>query len=339
MSIYEWQTGSDLGDKLNIDRRTISSAAAGNHLANGYPIEITPVTLELRAALDLHPSTKNLYRVPKDYEQIVDALYTEAPAAADAEPESYDDLLADLAGSEATIETLEAEIARLKKGNEREVALEKENAALHKALMQKKEEVARKDARYQQTYTEVNDALSGLLQKVTGDPMEDRSMYDKIAALEEAPLYQDALPDIPLLKEVLIEKGEMAPTATANDVVALAVEALEAAEDKIDLLEDALSNGVFGKRNDAVEEELESFTRMAPLVDAYIDALGFKRSDAAAPLNERIIYILSLITADRDQWVDRAKKAENKAHRAIALSKAKEGYLASKEICYGEDGD
>lgn len=90
----EWQTAKTIADDLGVTPSAITYAERNNGAVAGQHVESRMVTPADRKRLDLTPQSRRLYR-------LVPRIATE----------TVDDLLADLAGCEARIEELEAELA------------------------------------------------------------------------------------------------------------------------------------------------------------------------------------------------------------------------------------
>ncbi|MFP4600653.1 MAG: hypothetical protein ACLFVJ_20525 [Persicimonas sp.] len=136
--IHAWQTSPPLGDALGVSAAYIRTLADTGQSYDGYTIE----SREVEEGDDVHHSTKHLYRAvgegsePKPASP--ESVAEDEPAS--AEPESREDLLAELAGAEARIDELEAALeaetvgadALLLKEDETEERIEKLEAEVER---------------------------------------------------------------------------------------------------------------------------------------------------------------------------------------------------------------
>src|SRR5690554_3609367 len=90
----EWQTAAALADTLNVTSSAITYADRNSATVAGRRVEARDVTQADRERLNLTAQSRRLYRLAPETSQ-----------------ETVDDLLAELAGCEARIEELEAELA------------------------------------------------------------------------------------------------------------------------------------------------------------------------------------------------------------------------------------
>src|SRR5690554_6349222 len=91
---HEWQTALDLAVALSVTPSSITYADRNGATVAGRRVEARDVTQADRDRLGLSAQARRLYRLAPETSQ-----------------ETVDDLLADLAGCEARIEELEAELA------------------------------------------------------------------------------------------------------------------------------------------------------------------------------------------------------------------------------------
>ena len=91
---HEWQTAASLADNLGVTSSAITYADRNSATVAGRRVEARDVTEADRKRLGLSAQARRLYRLAPETSQ-----------------ETVDDLLADLAGCEARIEELEAELA------------------------------------------------------------------------------------------------------------------------------------------------------------------------------------------------------------------------------------
>src|SRR5690554_4493082 len=123
----EWQTAAALADTLNVTPSAITYADRNSATVAGRRVEARDVTQADRKRLGLSAQARRLYRL--------------APETSHSQ-ETVDDLLADLAGCEARIEELEAELAIAKARTTKVSKLRGESVSIaaHKEVLAARDE-------------------------------------------------------------------------------------------------------------------------------------------------------------------------------------------------------